>query len=421
MRLARGPWIESTECAKSWLTRGSQQGIGSRALMPINEISCQSIARARSQRDLFIHLTERLAKVTPPPVNDRSFEAGSSTRDRFHAGQVSAAITLLSDSSRYTFDSDRHRFAPKIRRGKGGDLNHRSWAVRHRSTRSCIKATLTRNLSVLGNTIIAAPFDAHLRALVLEDMDAELLADSSAGEQLFKIRAADSAGHRSSASILVNRMYAWRGYHTNGASGSPRLDDSNRITLVAVGHDETIGTISIGFDNPQGLFVDDLFGDEVTTLRADGRRICEFTKLAMDTVVKSKRVLASLFHVAYIYAHRLKGFDSLLIEVNPRHVRYYEKMLGFKVLGPERLNRRVNAPAVLMCLDFSHAQEQIKRYGGSLGTACSERSLYPYFFSIEEEAGIVGRLRSGQYPHSVAPTRLQSLSLVAESQVPSIA
>jgi hypothetical protein len=152
----------------------------------------------------------------------------------------------------------------------------------------------------------------------------------------------------------------------------------------------------------------------VADLRREGCTICEFTKLAMDSLVRSKRVLASLFHVAYIYAHRLKGFDSLLIEVNPRHVRYYEKMLGFKVMAFERLNARVNAPAVLMCLDFSHAHDQISRFGGNPAAADAERSLYPYFFSVREEAGIVGRLHGTRYGgSSTAPAPLQSLSLVA--------
>jgi hypothetical protein len=103
-------------------------------------------------------------------------------------------------------------------------------------------------------------------------------------------------------------------------------------------------------------------------------------------------VLASLFHVAYIYAHRVNRFEDLLIEVNPRHVRYYERMLGFVVKGPERMNPRVDAPAVLMALDFSHAHAQIQKFGGRQHLADSERSLYPYFFSPAEEAGIVGRL-----------------------------
>jgi hypothetical protein len=249
-----------------------------------------------------------------------------------------------------------------------------------------------------------------MRALVLEDLESDLLADTEVGQRLFKIRAANTEGHRSSANILVTRRYAWRGYQTSVAA--PEVDDANRITLVAVGHDETIGTISIGFDNAEGLFVDDLFPDEVNALRGEGRKVCEFTKLAMDSLVRSKRVLASLFHVAYIYAHRLKGFDSLLIEVNPRHVLYYEKMLGFTVLGPERLNKRVDAPAVLMCLDFSHAHAQISRFGGSPQYSAVERSLYPYFFSIKEEAGIVGRLRGTSY-RNVTPAPVRSLSAVS--------
>ena len=90
------------------------------------------------------------------------------------------------------------------------------------------------------------------------------------------------------------------------------------------------------------------------------------------------------------------GFDSLLIEVNPRHVRYYERMLGFRVIGSQRMNRRVNAPAVLLCLDFSHAQAQIEKLGGQPELALHDRSLYPYFFSVEDEAGIVGRLKRAE-------------------------
>src|SRR5207248_5108165 len=132
---------------------------------------------------------------------------------------------------------------------------------------------------------------------------------------------------------------ATRGYRTNGLPAAPV---PNRITLTACEQDDVMGTITVGLDSSAGLFVDELFRDEVDALRRDGRTVCEFTKLAMDSVVRSRRVLASLFHVAYIYARRLNLFHDLLIEVNPRHVRYYERMLGFAVKSAERLNPRVN-------------------------------------------------------------------------------
>lgn len=267
---------------------------------------------------------------------------------------------------------------------------------------------------MLSNTIIAAPFEpnAHLRGWVADDAPSERLDSSDCCRGLFAIRAANSEGHRSSASILVSRRYAWRGYETTTATSCAEADDD--VTLVALGAGETIGTISIGFDSIDGLKVDDLFSREVDALRADGHRVCEFTKLAVDSQVQSKRVLAALFHVAYIHAHRMRRCDRLLIEVNPRHVRYYQRMLGFTVLASERLNRRVNAPAVLMCLDFAHAREQIALFGGNAGSAIGERSLYPFFFSATEEAGITQRLRAApkSVPLTLSPGR-PSLALAS--------
>jgi hypothetical protein len=244
------------------------------------------------------------------------------------------------------------------------------------------------------DTIIGVLHEAHLplRSMLQSDFGPEAGSEDEVS-RLFKIRSADSFGQRSSASVLINRMYSARGYRTTPL---PTSQQPTRITFTATEHDETIGTITVGFDSANGLHVDELFEVETEQIRAQGRRLCEFTKLAMDSVVKSKRVLASLFHVAYIFAHRIMGIDDLVIEVNPRHVRYYERMLGFEAIGEPRHNGRVNAPAVLMRLRFSHAHEQIDRFGGRPELGASERSLYPYFFSVKEEASIVGRLRRTQ-------------------------
>ncbi len=243
-----------------------------------------------------------------------------------------------------------------------------------------------------GDTIITLPIEPphHLRSLLMDGEESSDELPDEIGQRLLKIRAADSSGLRSSASILIHRMYATRGYLSTSL---PENQSANRITLMASNGDLTIGTITIGFDSSEGLMVDELFLEEANVLRQKGRSICEFTKLAMDSVVRSKRALASLFHVAFIYAFRLRHFNDLLIEVNPRHVRYYERMLGFEVRAPKRLNLRVNAPAVLMSLNLAYCQEQILKYGGRPELSSNEKSLYPYCFSIPEEAGIVGRLQ----------------------------
>ncbi|MEO8299601.1 MAG: long-chain N-acyl amino acid synthase [Burkholderiales bacterium] len=237
--------------------------------------------------------------------------------------------------------------------------------------------------------IVHVPFDAYLPP----ELPHSDQPPSYNSRRLLTIRSADSHGQRSSANILIDRMYGRRGYLS---SPLPAQQKHSRFTLVATDHDNTIGTLTIGFDSDDGLHVDDLFGQKTDELRRAGHRLCEFTKLAVDNDVESKRVLASLFHVAHLIAHRLMACDTLLIEVNPRHVGYYRRMLDMDALGPARHNSRVNAPAVLLCLPFARSQAQIDRFGGQPELSASERSLYPYFFSAAEEAGIISRMTAPQ-------------------------
>ncbi|MES2960106.1 MAG: long-chain N-acyl amino acid synthase [Pseudomonadota bacterium] len=206
-----------------------------------------------------------------------------------------------------------------------------------------------------------------------------------------KIQPVQSPGQQFAAGALVERRYADRGYRNLSARAVQR---DHEITLIADENDVTVGTVTIGFDSPRGLFIDDLFADEVNALRAAGDKLCEFTKLAMDQIERSASVLASLFETAYLYAHRVMGFDKLLIEVNPRHVRYYERMYGFSVIGEERHNLRVDAPAVLLCLDFAKLNEQISGQAAFTPEQKQMRSLNRYhraLIEIMSEEGLSSR------------------------------
>jgi hypothetical protein len=70
-------------------------------------------------------------------------------------------------------------------------------------------------------------------------------------------------------------------------------------------------------------------------------------------------------------------------------------MLGFEPYGEERVCPRVNAPAVLLRLNLEHADAQIIAYGGMGSSATSVKSIYPYFFSRDDESGITQRLLRG--------------------------
>ena len=251
------------------------------------------------------------------------------------------------------------------------------------------------------NTIIAAPFEVHRAqaGMVVEHARIDPSLGGRANHRRFKIESADSFVVRHSANQLLKERYGWRGYHTVSL---PADQTSNRITLTAIEDKVTIGTITVGLDGHEGMNCEDAFAFEIEALRARGYRICEFTKLAVDPISGTKRVLAALFHVAYIVAHRMRGYDAVVMEVNPRHVRYYERMLGAQVIGEERLNRAVNAPAVLLSIDFDYIAAKIEELGGQPERAATERSLYPLAFTAEEERGITARLMAVQRPASLA-------------------
>ena len=245
------------------------------------------------------------------------------------------------------------------------------------------------------DTLIEAPLQSRRTAASDESAEARFksLRKDDAGERVFRIRSADSYVQRREANELLQDRYAWRGYH---AVSLPVDQTSNRITLSAFDDAATIGTITVALDGPEGLSAEDAFPSEIRGLRSEGLRVCEFTKLAIDPDTGSKRVLAALFHVAYMVAHKIRGCDVLVMEVNPRHVRYYQRMLGARVIGEQRLNRSVNAPAVLLSMPFAYVAAQIAEFGGRDDLAAEERSLYPFAFSQREEQGILGRLMAAQ-------------------------
>lgn len=228
--------------------------------------------------------------------------------------------------------------------------------------------------------------------LAVQVTDIGLLPDGPPGPRRFKIKTAEAEGLRSMVDGLLKSRYGWRGYRQVSL---PTDQSVNRFTLAAIEGEATIGTITVGFDGDMGIAAESTFADEVAVMRAGGRRICEFTKLAIDPTVGSKRVLAALFHVAYIVAHRIRRFDTLVIEVNPRHAGYYQRMLGMRVVAEPRLNTSVNAPSVLLCTDFSYIMAQIGEFGGDPNRGDS-RSLYPFAFKLSEEAAIMDRLLKRQ-------------------------
>jgi hypothetical protein len=208
------------------------------------------------------------------------------------------------------------------------------------------------------------------------------------GEQnLLEVKLARSDADREQARGLINRMYDWRGYghdhvipHGEGHS-----------TFLASLDKSLVGTITLAVDMGDGLAADTIFRDELNTFRrVPGVGLCELTKFAFDSEIPSRKLLASLFHIVFIYGTRHHRCTHLFIEVNPRHRRFYEAMLGFRPVGSVRTNESVQAPAQLMWLEVSNIAALISEQAGRDGA--NSRSLYPLFLSRRDEHDVHNRL-----------------------------
>lgn len=194
---------------------------------------------------------------------------------------------------------------------------------------------------------------------------------------------------------LVERRYGDRGLSIGPERYSCRDQDGD-IVCTARTEGRVVGTLSVRFDGPGGLHADLLFGAELDEWRAEGLKLCEFGGLAVDKHShEAKRVLAQIFHLGYLHAHRRAGCHRLIIEVNPRHVGFYRRCLGLVPRTAERHNPRVNAPAVLMSVDLAEVREQIARWGGQPELMATARSLYPLAWGRAAEATMLARLANG--------------------------
>jgi hypothetical protein len=217
----------------------------------------------------------------------------------------------------------------------------------------------------------------------------------SSGGRAFRIGVALAPGLRRQALGLVEERYEWRGYRHSGILQS----GSHRVTLIAVEEDHgTVGTLTVGMDSPDGLFAEENYSDEIGSIRSVGGRVCEVNGFAVGEGVRSKKVLAGLFHAATLCARGLFGQTDCVIEVTPAHARFYRRMLGFRQVGEARVCSRVDTVGVLMHLDLSGLQSRIDGMGGQDDRASGDRSLLPYFFGQSEGQEVLERLRQALLP-----------------------
>ena len=264
------------------------------------------------------------------------------------------------------------------------------------------RCTASPNMELTSSTIPIAPEAPDPSGWEL----GELLLD----RHEFQLRLAKSRMTQVESAALVQRMYTRRGYKVATHENVP--SKASQLTLQTCSGNHVFGTLTVRHDSDDGLAADALYQQEIDTYRRSGRHVAELTRLAVDPELGSKEVLGALFHAAYAVCGPLRGVTDVLIEVNPRHVGFYRRMLNFVQIGEQRICPRVDAPAVLLHVEVAHVGRQAALYGGKSGEP-NQRSLYPYFCGPEAAQHLIHRVlavaagddeaRDGTHPNIPKP------------------
>jgi hypothetical protein len=194
------------------------------------------------------------------------------------------------------------------------------------------------------------------REIVPKKPDCEIPLSSSSG---LRASIASTAEQLAAATALVESRYAWRGYAFDAGGGTAPPG----VTLVALQTGATMGTVTLRLDGPAGLAADEVYRTAIDGVRERGRRVCELTRLAIDSAGEWRATFGALFGLAYMIGRVVHNVTDVFVEVNPRHERFYQHMFGFVTVAARQICPRVKAPAVLLRLDVERLDARLAEFG----------------------------------------------------------
>jgi len=149
---------------------------------------------------------------------------------------------------------------------------------------------------------------------------------------------AHSRGDQRVAFRMVRDAYVARGWlrpHDDEWRPSA-VDDSNTTVLLLWRDDEPIGTVSVVQDSRYGLPIERTFPDHVGALRRPGRRLAEFTSLALAPAYRRSGIGVCLAIEAWRYSRMQLQITDLLSVVDAHIADYYMALFKFQPITPVR-------------------------------------------------------------------------------------
>jgi len=130
-------------------------------------------------------------------------------------------------------------------------------------------------------------------------------------------------------------------------------------TFVSMRNSEQVATVTLIGDSSEGIPMESIFPNQVEEIRNSGATFGEVTSLASRPMATKEflQVYLKMMRLMAQYA-RSVGIERFLMVVHPRHVPFYKRMMGFRMIGETRSYPTVcGAPAVPCQLEFAEVDE----------------------------------------------------------------
>lgn len=198
---------------------------------------------------------------------------------------------------------------------------------------------------------------------------------------LYSASIANTQKSRLKAFQLAYEVYLAKGYISPNSTKMliSKSDFMPNTCIININDgEEVVASVTLNFQSKNDLPCQELYAKEVQPLLDLNYKLVEITRLVIkENHRHSNLLLAQLFQATFIFAYQIKNVEQLVIEVNPRHIAFYQRLLGFNILGGEKECERVNnAPAYLLHLNLNYVNNNLQKfYNNNL----EESSKYKFF------------------------------------------
>ena len=197
----------------------------------------------------------------------------------------------------------------------------------------------------------------------------------------YEVRIPTSLTDKLRAWNLTYKVYRKIGYarqsNTSLWVGAYDIQPST-IQILAERNGKPCATLSLVFDSAAQLPADELYSNQINSLRKRGCVLCEVISLSSDEAgVQGLELMKYLIKFSYIAARHLRSATDLLITVTPRHAEFYKSCLLFSELGPKQVFPKINnTVGVLLHMDLLAAWDM---YQAAFDGLEGSRNLYRFF------------------------------------------